>query len=440
MELTLLGTGAASGWPNPWCTCSSCEWMRRNHEVRGQTSALLDGRLWVDCGPEAPRAAERLGHRVVDVRHLLFTHAHPDHTGAAALMWRAWTRRDDVIDVAGPPAAIDECRQWVAADAPVRWHQLVAGDVVELGSYRVRALPAHHGDASIGPALIYDITAADGTRLLWATDTAPLRADAVDALVDAAFDVVCLEQTNGDDLDADTDHLDLVTWPRQVADLRDVGAITATTKLVAIHLGHGNPPPPQLQQRMSQWGARVPDDGEVIAVRRQPRAPSSTVPRRVLVVGGARSGKSRWAESMLADRNDVTYVATALERPDDAEWQDRVRAHRDRRPSTWTTVETLDVAKAIAAHDVVLVDCASLWVGALLDEPDLDGRLDELVAAVSTARGTVVIVSNEVGSGVVPATPAGRQFRDVLGVLNARLAGACDEVWQLTAGIAQRLV
>ena len=88
----------------------------------------------------------------------------------------------------------------------------------------------------------------------------------------------------------------------------------------------------------------------------------------------------------------------------------------------------------------MLVDCASLWVGALLDEPDLDERLDELVAAVSTARGTVVIVSNEVGSGVVPPTPAGRQFRDVLGVLNARLARACDEVWQLTAGIPQRLV
>jgi len=440
MELTLLGTGAASGWPNPWCTCSSCEWMRRNHEVRGQTSALLDDRLWIDCGPEAPRAAERLGRRVVDVRHLLFTHAHPDHTGAAALMWRAWTRRDDVIDVAGPPAVIDECRQWVAADAPVRWHQLSAGDVIELGGYRVHAVPAHHGDASNGPALLYDIKGPEGARLLWATDTASLVDDAVDALTEAKFDVVCLEQTNGDDLDANTDHLDLVTWPRQVAALREVGAITAATKLVAIHLGHGNPPPPQLRQRMAGWAAHVPDDGEVIAVRRQEATPSSTAPRRVLVVGGARSGKSRWAESMLADRTDVTYVATALERPDDLEWQARVAAHRDRRPSTWTTVETLDVAKAIAAHDLVLVDCASLWLGALLDEPDLDERLDELVAAVSTARGTVVIVSNEVGSGVVPPTPAGRQFRDVLGVLNARLARACDEVWQLTAGIPQRLV
>jgi len=454
MEIVFLGTGAASGWPNPWCRCASCEWMREHNDLRGQTSALVDGRLWIDCGPEAPRAAERLGRRVTDVEHLLFTHAHPDHTGAAALMWRSWTHRDDPLDVAGPPAVIAECRRWVADAAPIRWHELHAGDEVRLGDYAVRALPAAHGDATIGPALLYDIAGPDGTRLLWATDTAPLPASTLDAVARSSYDVVCLEQTNGDDLDTGTDHLDLVSWPRQIAALRRAGAVTDATQLVAIHLGHGNPPTPQLRQRMAAWGAHVPDDGEALTTARMimgetaetPGVPPAYAhdhlrcPRRVLVLGGARSGKSRWAESLLADRDDVTYVATAFDRPDDEEWQRRVDEHRARRAEVWATVETLDVAKAMTSHDVVLLDCATLWLGGVLDEPDLEERMESFVHALADATGTVVVVSNEVGSGVVPPTPSGRRFRDLLGALNARLARVCDEVWLVTAGIAQRLV
>ncbi|MDQ1684587.1 MAG: adenosylcobinamide kinase / adenosylcobinamide-phosphate guanylyltransferase, partial [Frankiaceae bacterium] len=104
MRVVLLGTGSADGWPNPWCQCNSCEWMRRNGDLRGQTSALVDDVLLIDCGPEAPRAALRHGHTLAGVRHLLFSHAHPDHLGPAALLWRSWSDRTDPIDVAGPPA------------------------------------------------------------------------------------------------------------------------------------------------------------------------------------------------------------------------------------------------------------------------------------------------------------------------------------------------
>jgi adenosylcobinamide kinase/adenosylcobinamide-phosphate guanylyltransferase len=189
---------------------------------------------------------------------------------------------------------------------------------------------------------------------------------------------------------------------------------------------------------MGAWGAHVPHDGERIEVGVD-RAESARAPRRVLVTGGARSGKSRWAESLVADSPDVLYVATAKPRPGDGEWEQRVALHRDRRPSTWRTSETQDVAKVIAEESTVLVDCATLWLAATLEEPDVDARVEELIAAVSRHHGTVVIVTNEVGSGVVPATESGREFRDALGTLNARLARVCDEVWVVTAGIPQRL-
>jgi adenosylcobinamide kinase/adenosylcobinamide-phosphate guanylyltransferase len=167
----------------------------------------------------------------------------------------------------------------------------------------------------------------------------------------------------------------------------------------------------------------------------------STDPRRVFIVGGARSGKSRYAESLLVDEPAVTYVATSFPRPDDVEWQHRVEQHRKRRPAHWRTVETLDVAAAIDDTEggATLVECVTLWLSAVLDEDDLAERCDRLVGAVAAGRGTLVLVSNEVGEGVVPATESGRRFRDELGALNARLAAVCDEVWKVTVGIPARL-
>lgn len=432
MRVVLLGTGSADGWPNPWCTCASCEWMRRNGETRGQTSALVDDVLLIDCGPEAPRAALRHGHSLAGVRHLLFTHAHPDHLGPAVLMWRGWTEHCDPIDVAGPPAVIEECRRWVADDAPIVWHELRAGDEIRLGDYEVRALPATHGGDGIGPALLYDVTDAAGQRLLWATDTREVPAETAGR----DYDIVLLEETDGEKYDAGTDHLDLRTWPIAVAGMRASGAITDRTQLLPIHLSDANPPPPRLRELMASWGARLPDDGEVVTTG--PSTPTTT--RRIFVIGGARSGKSRYAESLLLSEPSVTYVATSMPRPDDVEWQHRIEQHRKRRPAHWRTVETLDVAGTIdGIATPALVECVTLWLGAVLDEEDLAEQCDRLVAAVAHTHNRLVVVSNEVGDGVVPATESGRRFRDELGTLNTRLAAVCDEVWKVTAGIPARL-
>ncbi|SOE02945.1 adenosylcobinamide kinase /adenosylcobinamide-phosphate guanylyltransferase [Blastococcus haudaquaticus] len=172
----------------------------------------------------------------------------------------------------------------------------------------------------------------------------------------------------------------------------------------------------------------------------------------MLVLGGARSGKSSYAEGLLMREPRVEYVACGL-RPteDDVEWADRVALHRARRPVSWTTTETLDLVAVLGTPGPpVLVDCLTTWLARVMDEcevwdgqPGSDAKLreavDALVAAwVGTRRG-VVGVSNEVGSGIVPATPSGRRFRDELGVLNARIAAASDRVWLVTAGLPQRL-
>ncbi|MBB3083893.1 bifunctional adenosylcobinamide kinase/adenosylcobinamide-phosphate guanylyltransferase [Geodermatophilus sabuli] len=175
-------------------------------------------------------------------------------------------------------------------------------------------------------------------------------------------------------------------------------------------------------------------------------------PRRVLVLGGARSGKSTFAEGRLHRVRDVEYVACGPV-PDaaDPEWADRVARHRARRPPAWRTVETLDLAGVLSRPGTpVLVDCLTTWLAGTMDAcglwsgaPDADARLaaavDALVGAWATTPRRVTAVSNEVGSGVVPATGAGRRFRDELGALNARVAATADRVWLLTAGIPQRL-
>jgi adenosylcobinamide kinase/adenosylcobinamide-phosphate guanylyltransferase len=156
-----------------------------------------------------------------------------------------------------------------------------------------------------------------------------------------------------------------------------------------------------------------------------------------LILGGARSGKSTEAERRLAAEPHVTYVATA--RPElegsDPEWAERVQAHRDRRPATWVTIETRDVAKVLNEETgAVLVDCLSLWLGDAIEHDDYAKRIDELVVAWRGTRARVIAVSNEVGSGVVPDSASGRLFRDELGRLNARIAAESDEVLLTVAG------
>jgi adenosylcobinamide kinase/adenosylcobinamide-phosphate guanylyltransferase len=174
-------------------------------------------------------------------------------------------------------------------------------------------------------------------------------------------------------------------------------------------------------------------------------------PGRALILGGARSGKSAYAESLLAGRADVHYVATGPTGGADPEWRARVERHRRSRPAGWHTVETTDLVAVLTGTPApVLVDSATLWLTAVLDQAGawerrggyldvLRQRVDDLLDAWRGRRGAAVLVTDEVGWGVVPETWAGRLFRDQLGLLNQALAAAADQVWLVVAGIPQRL-
>jgi adenosylcobinamide kinase/adenosylcobinamide-phosphate guanylyltransferase len=171
----------------------------------------------------------------------------------------------------------------------------------------------------------------------------------------------------------------------------------------------------------------------------------------VLVLGGSRSGKSRFAESLLAGESAVDYVATATDQPGDVEWTERIRVHRDRRPPSWRTIETGDVAALLAAPGpaAVLVDSITTWLSRAMDECGcwsgdertgaLSHRAEQLCSAWASTSRFVVAVTDEVGLGVVPETASGRRFRDELGLLNQRFATTADEVHLVIAGIPQRL-
>lgn len=172
---------------------------------------------------------------------------------------------------------------------------------------------------------------------------------------------------------------------------------------------------------------------------------------RVLVTGGVRSGKSRHAESLLT--GPVTYLAPGPVQ-NDADWAARIAAHRARRPADWTTLESHDLVGVLARTDGhVMVDCLGTWLTAVLDERGLWGApADEIsdvighvaqetadVLAVRDQEEDTVLVTNEVGLGVVPEHRSGRLFRDLLGLVNQRIAAACDEVHLVIAGRVIRL-
>ncbi len=166
---------------------------------------------------------------------------------------------------------------------------------------------------------------------------------------------------------------------------------------------------------------------------------------RVLALGGIRSGKSQWAETAIAQAaapgSPVRYVATGAV-SGDPEWSTRVALHRQRRPDSWSTVESTDVATQLRVDDLTatLVDDIGGWLVAAMDRRSawtggaVTAEVDELVDAVRSFRGPLALVSPEVGLTVVPATESGRRFADDLGTLNQRLAATCDRVVLVIAG------
>lgn len=160
----------------------------------------------------------------------------------------------------------------------------------------------------------------------------------------------------------------------------------------------------------------------------------------VLILGGQRSGKSRYAETLVAASGRTpVYVATAT--AGDGEMADRIAVHKTRRGGAWTTFEEpLALADTLlaasGAERAVLVDCLTLWLANLMEAGrDVEAESDRLIATLGKVGGPVVLVSNEVGSGIIPMHPLSRRYADAHGILNQRVGAAVGRVVLMAAGI-----
>ncbi|WP_327044978.1 bifunctional adenosylcobinamide kinase/adenosylcobinamide-phosphate guanylyltransferase [Microbispora sp. NBC_01189] len=382
MKVRVEGTGGSEGWPVPGCACASC------------------GRL--DPGHRRPASI------LVDQRVRLAPSRQPSEAGPAT-----------ASDIATGP------------DAPAGPHPGVEEGLPE--GYRL--LRTSDGR---------EVTAPEGGRLLYAVGPPSRHGEPGDGPPpDSPFDVVLI---------------DLPDRPERLGDLRRRGRVTPSTRIIAVNLCHRVPSEGELARRLGFWGAEAVPDGTVIGTASTPitDGPSEATggrPRRTLLLGGSRSGKSEEAELRLAAEPEVTYVATGPSGGDDPDWLARVRTHRERRPAHWRTVETTDLAAVLSGgRGTFLVDGIGTWLAAVFDEsgawpgdtrPDdlrrlaldqVEERCEALVDAWRGARARVVAVSDETGLGVVPATAAGRLFRDALGRLNQALARESEEVALVVAG------
>ncbi len=167
----------------------------------------------------------------------------------------------------------------------------------------------------------------------------------------------------------------------------------------------------------------------------------------VLVTGPSRSGKSEWAEQLAsrlatAHSQQVVYIATAQTNPEDAEWQQRIEQHRERRPESWQIQEVpVALAEAIALHSTahcLLIDSLGTWLANLIEQSEADWLHSQqsLVQALEKTTATVILVAEETGWGVVPAYELGRRFRDRLGTLSRTVGNISTDVYLVTSGYA----
>ncbi len=394
MRVLVEGSGGSDGWPRPGCRCASCLRQAADGNLRAQSTVVVDGQLRLRV------AGDGTGRNGAQGAGVAGEGARNREAGAAG---EGAGNRE--AGAAGEGAAGEG-----------------AGNA---GGYRVRRL----ADRRDGGAGGWDVTAPDGGRLLY-----PAGPGAVPAPPEGAAPYRVA-------------FLDLLGDPAQLGWLRARGLITAGTVTAVACADHRVPSERELARRCGFWRAGLVRDGDAIDPDRSVinglDLPAGT--RRVLVLGGARSGKSERAELRLAGEPDVTYVATGRLGADDPDWAARVAAHRARRPPWWRTAETTDLAGLLGtARGALLIDGIGSWLAAILDECGWDdaaaaretlaGRIAGLTGAWRQTRACVVAVSDETGMGVVPATPAGRLFRDELGRLNQALAAESEEAELIVAG------
>jgi adenosylcobinamide kinase / adenosylcobinamide-phosphate guanylyltransferase len=419
MRVLVEGSGGAAGWPEPGCRCASCLHQAIDGSLRKQSTIVVDDVLRLGVGSVVGGAVGGGGGAV------------GGGGGAAGIGARDGGGNEEIPE-----------------------------------GYLVRPLADARDPGRAGG---WEVTAPDGGRLLY-----PAGPTAVPVPDEGAgpYDIV---------------FLDLLAEPAQLGLLRARGLVTADTITMAAFADHRVPSEPELWRRCGFWRAAVPGDGDTVTTDRSDKCAGKDLagtmrrlPWRVLVLGGARSGKSERAELRLAGEPDVTYVATGpaggnpgggdpadpadpasaagpaslasaagLASAADPEWAARVAAHRARRPIWWRTAETTDLAgvltSARGANAALLIDGIGTWLTSVLDEcggwdgsaeaaARVTARMAGLVAAWRQTQAYVVAVSDEAGLGVVPATPAGRLFRDELGRLNQLLAAESEETELVVAG------
>ncbi len=293
----------------------------------------------------------------------------------------------------------------------------------------------------------WEVTAPDGARLLCAV---PGAGAPVAPAGTAPYDLALL---------------DLLDDPAGLGRLRAEGVVTPATVVAALFADHRIRSEQELARRCRIWRVLLPRDDDTFSVPARPaqaQADGEPRPFRVLVLGGARSGKSVEAEMRVAAEPAVTYMATGPKPGDtaghdseragaDEEWTARIAAHRARRPSWWETIEGTDLSGVLRQDGgTVLVDSVTTWLAAAMDEcgawdgspaalAALATRIAEFHAAWRQTGAYVVAVSDETGLGIVPETQSGRMFRDELGRLNQLLAAEADEVALVAAGRALTL-
>jgi adenosylcobinamide kinase / adenosylcobinamide-phosphate guanylyltransferase len=407
MDLLLTGTGPATGFPVPGCPCAACA----SSSGSGSGSGALPSR----------RPAElRL-------------------SGGAGLVYR--------VDIDGTVHG---------SDGSARRPQ--PGELVGLPGVSFEALGV--GASGLGLLIHPD----DHAPVLWAPQCGRLDPAILDGVAGTELGFAILGPApETEPAQPQPDPPALIDCALTLAQLRLAGSVTAGTSCLLIGAGHRQGDQDRLTACLAHWGAFAPLDGTRIdGTRLGSRYRSGDQPRnlnhdggfgiggRTLVLGGAASGKSGLAEHLLAAEPEVLYTATGpivdLRSRPDAEWADRVSRHRERRPAWWHTEETHEVAALLAKADrPVLLDSIGTWLTGVLDRCGawqehegwrrrLAAETDALVHAWRAHRSPLVAVSDEVGWGVVPATAAGRLFRDELGRLNRRLADESERVLVVVAG------